>query len=141
MTSIAKTIKEKTGGHSLVGYFYGYLFEHAWNDVWPQQGGHLGLSKLLDSPYIDFYGCSYSYNMFNRKFGLSADFISPHDSALLNGKTVFLEEETRPIRLAQAWSNPLTPLRLYKSFARSVTPPGPRFSAHSQNPPWARIGG
>ena len=94
MTSIAKTVKEKTGGHSLVGYFYGYLFEHAWNDVWPQQGGHLGLSKLLDSPYVDFYGCSYSYNMFNRKFGLPADFISPHDSAQLNGKAVFLEEDT-----------------------------------------------
>ena len=94
MLSIARTIKEKTEGRTLVGYFYGYLFEHAWNDVWPQQGGHLGLSKLLASPDVDFYGCSYSYNMFNRSFGLPADFISPHDSARLNGKAVFFEEDS-----------------------------------------------
>jgi hypothetical protein len=94
MKSIARTIKHKTGGRSLVGYFYGYLFEHAWHNTWPQQSGHLGLSEILACPDIDFFGCSYSYNFFNRKFGLPVDFISPHDSAQLNGKAVFLEEDS-----------------------------------------------
>lgn len=94
MLSIARTVKKATEGRSLVGYFYGYYFEHAWNNTWPQQSGHLALSRLLESPDIDFYGCSYSYNMFNRKFGLPVDFISPHDSAALHGKGVFFEEDS-----------------------------------------------
>jgi hypothetical protein len=94
MKSIAETIKRRTDGRSLVGYFYGYLFEHAWHDTWPQQSGHLGLSEILSCPDIDFFGCSYSYNMFNRKSGLPVDFISPHDSAQLNGKAVFFEEDS-----------------------------------------------
>ena len=94
MIPLAKTVKEKTQNRSLVGYFYGYHFEHAWHDTWPQQSGHLGLSKILNSPFIDFYGCSYSYSFFNRKFGYPVDYISPHDSALLNGKAVFFEEDS-----------------------------------------------
>jgi hypothetical protein len=94
LTMLATAAKRATQRSSLVGYFYGYTFEMAWNDTWPQQTGHLGLGQMFAAPEIDFYGCSYSYNFDNRYFGMPIDLNSPFDSAPLHGKAAFLEEDT-----------------------------------------------
>ncbi|AKJ64734.1 beta-galactosidase [Kiritimatiella glycovorans] len=94
MGEMAATIKDATAERSLVGYFFGYLFEHAWTGNWPQQIGHLGTSRLLACPDVDFFGSAYSYNMYNRRFGFPMDVHGPRSSGPLHGKAVFLEEDT-----------------------------------------------
>ena len=90
----AKTVKNATGGKSLTASFYGYLFETAWHENWPQQTGHLGLEKLYQSPYIDIIGAPYSYHPIGRGFGLPIDMHGPFDGATAFGKMVMIEEDT-----------------------------------------------
>lgn len=89
-----KTVKEATGGKSLVATFYGYLFELAYNGSTLQRAGQLGLGKLCRSPYVDIVGAPYSYNSVGRGFGLPVDFHGPFDGLELYGKTGLLEEDT-----------------------------------------------
>ncbi|MFA6172901.1 MAG: hypothetical protein WC701_04385 [Kiritimatiellales bacterium] len=90
----ARTVKEATENKSLVAAFYGYLFELAWNENWPQQAGHLGLEKLCRSPYIDIIGAPYSYNPIGRGFGLPVDLHGPFDGINRYGKVAMIEEDT-----------------------------------------------
>jgi len=90
----AKTVKEATNHRSLTATFYGYLFELAWHEKWLQQGGHLGLEKLYQSPYIDIIGAPYSYHPSGRGFGLPVDLHGPFDGANAFGKIVMIEEDT-----------------------------------------------
>jgi hypothetical protein len=90
----ARTVKEATENRSLTAAFYGYLFELAWDENWPQQGGHLGLEKLYNSPYIDIIGAPYSYNPIGRGFGLPVDLHGSFDGINRYGKVAMIEEDT-----------------------------------------------
>jgi hypothetical protein len=90
----ARTVKEATENRSLTATFYGYLFELAWDENWPQQAGHLGLEKLYNSPYIDIIGAPYSYNSIGRGFGLPVDLHGPFDGINRHGKIAMIEEDT-----------------------------------------------
>jgi|GEM_PF-1724478 len=90
----ARTVKEATENKSLTAAFYGYLFELAWSEGWPQQAGHLGLEKLCRSPYIDIIGAPYSYNPIGRGFGLPVDLHGPFDGINRYGKVAMIEEDT-----------------------------------------------
>ncbi|MCF7816425.1 MAG: hypothetical protein K9M54_00955 [Kiritimatiellales bacterium] len=90
----ARTVKEATDNRSLTATFYGYLFELAWDESWPQQAGHLGLEKLYRSPYIDIIGAPYSYSPIGRGFGLPVDLHGPFDGIDRYGKVAMIEEDT-----------------------------------------------
>ena len=104
LIDFCRTAKEATGGKKLAGAFYGYLMELAWNggffDERPdsdystyQRSGHLGLRQVLESPYVDFLVCPYSYGY--RGLGGDAPAMQPTESARLHGKLCILEDDTR----------------------------------------------
>jgi hypothetical protein len=103
-----RTVKEATEGKSLAGVFYGYLMELAWNasffgewnERWweaeygtLQRCGHLGLSDILDSPYVDFLVSPNSYGF--RNWGGNAPSMNVTESARIHGKLVIIESDTR----------------------------------------------
>jgi len=104
LIDFCRTVKEASGGQKLAGAFYGYLMELAWNggffDERPgsdystyQRSGHLGLRKVLESPYVDFLVCPYSYGF--RGLGGDAPAMQPSESARLHGKLCIIEDDTR----------------------------------------------
>jgi len=104
LIDFCRTVKEAAGGKKLAGAFYGYLMELAWNggffDERPdsdystyQRSGHLGLRRVLESPYVDFLVCPYSYGY--RGLGGDAPAMQPTESARLHGKLCILEDDTR----------------------------------------------
>jgi hypothetical protein len=104
LIDFCRTVKEATGGKKLAGAFYGYLMELAWNggffDERPdsdystyQRSGHLGLRQVLESPYVDFLVCPYSYGY--RGIGGDAPAMQPTESARLHGKLCIIEDDTR----------------------------------------------
>jgi len=78
----------------LTGVFYGHMLEHAWSAAGVQQQGHLGISRVLASPAIDFQGSPYSYANDSRPRGLPLTANAILESAALHGKAAFLEEDT-----------------------------------------------
>jgi len=99
-----RTVKESTGGRKLAGAFYGYLMELAWNGGFfaerpdsdystYQRSGHLGLRKVLHSPYVDFLVSPYSYGF--RGIGGDGPSMLPVESARLHGKLILIEDDTR----------------------------------------------
>ena len=137
-----RTVKEATGGKKLAGAFYGYLMELAWNGGFfkerpesdystYQRSGHLGLRRVLESPYVDFLVCPYSYGY--RGIGGDAPAMQPAESARLHGKLCIIEDDTRThispdpnYGHANSLSESATILR--RNFARVVT--------HSQGMWW-----
>jgi hypothetical protein len=104
VVDFCRTVKEATGGKKLAGAFYGYLMELAWNGGFfkerpesdyttYQRSGHLGLRKVLESPYVDFLVCPYSYGF--RGAGGDAPAMQPAESARLHGKLCIIEDDTR----------------------------------------------
>ncbi len=94
--SVAETVnyfcriaKEMTEYRQVVGAFYGYTLEV----VNPLEGTH-ALSKLLDSPYIDFFSSPNSYIQ-KRALGIDWGDMMPVDSIKLHGKVCFLECDIR----------------------------------------------
>ena len=99
-----RTVKEATGGRVLAGAFFGYLMELAWNAGFFSEGpdspystyqrsGHLGLAKVLRSPYVDFLVSPYSYGF--RGIGGHGAAMPPIDSLRLHGKLYVYEDDTR----------------------------------------------
>jgi hypothetical protein len=99
-----RTVKEATRGQVLAGVFYGYLMELAWNAGFFSEGpdslystyqrsGHLGLAKVLRSPYVDFLVSPYSYGF--RGIGGHGAAMPPIDSLRLHGKLYVYEDDTR----------------------------------------------
>ncbi|NLG49211.1 MAG: hypothetical protein GX552_03750, partial [Chloroflexi bacterium] len=99
-----RTVKEATNGQALAGAFYGYLLELAWNAGFfaegpdseystTQRSGHLGLAKVLRSPYVDFLVSPYTYGF--RGIGGYGTSMPPSESARLHGKLYILEDDTR----------------------------------------------
>jgi len=104
LIDFCRTVKEATGGKKLAGAFYGYLMDLAWNGGFfeerpesdystYQRSGHLGLRRVLESPYIDFLVCPYSYGY--RGIGGDAPAMQPSESARLHGKLCIIEDDTR----------------------------------------------
>jgi len=104
LIDFCRAVKEATGGNKLAGAFYGYLMELAWNGGFfherpdsdystYQRSGHLGLRQVLESPYVDFLVCPYSYGF--RGIGGDAPAMQPTESARLHGKWCILEDDTR----------------------------------------------
>lgn len=100
------TVREATHGEKLVGAFYGYLMELAWNLCFfaspstiqesaistIQRSGHLGLHQALHSPDIDFFVSPYSYEF--RGLGGDGLPMQPGEALRLHGKIYFMEEDT-----------------------------------------------
>jgi hypothetical protein len=99
-----RTAKEATQGTKLAGAFFGYLMELAWNGGFfgerpdsdystYQRSGHLGLRRVLESPYVDFLVGPYSYGF--RGIGGDAPAMQPAASARLHGKLCIIEDDSR----------------------------------------------
>lgn len=89
----AKIAKEATEGKSLVGVFYGYTA----NVLWAQDGGHLELQKIYNSPYIDFLCSPHTY--IRRSLGEDGGFRALPGSIALHGK-IFIDEADDRTHLA-----------------------------------------
>jgi hypothetical protein len=106
LASFARTVRQATGGEKLVGGFFGYVMELAWNMCFfangtpmadaevstIQRSGHLGLHRLLHSPDIDFLVSPYGYAF----RGLGGDCLpmQPGESLRAHGKIYVMEEDT-----------------------------------------------
>jgi hypothetical protein len=106
LTEFARTVREATNGEKLIGGFFGYVMELAWNMCFfangtpmadsnvstIQRSGHLGLHKVLHSPDIDFLVSPYGYAF----RGLGGDCLpmQPGESLRAHGKIYFMEEDT-----------------------------------------------
>jgi hypothetical protein len=104
ITHLCKTIKEASNFEMLAGVFYGYLMELSWSNWFFDQGrnmaysayqrsGHLALSKVLASSYVDFIASPYSYGF--RGIGGDSAVMSITESIKLHGKLYFIEDDTR----------------------------------------------
>ena len=99
------TIREITQGEKLIGGFFGYIMELAWNmGFFANQGnisgsevstiqrsGHLGLHKVLHSPDIDFLVSPHGYAF--RGLGGDGLPMQPAESLRHHGKIYFMEED------------------------------------------------
>ena len=101
---LCRTVKEATGGGRLAGAFYGYLLDLAWNGGFfrerpdsdfstYQRSGHLGLRRVLASPFVDFLVSPYSYGY--RGMGGDSPSMLPAESVRLGGKLLLIEDDTR----------------------------------------------
>lgn len=81
----ARIVKETSKGRSLVGVFFGYTS----NMLWPQEGGHIELKRILASPYIDFLCSPHTY--IGRALGQDGGFRALPGSIALHNK-IFIEE-------------------------------------------------
>lgn len=101
---LCKVVKDSSNGEMLAGVFYGYLMELSWSNWFFDQGqhrqhpayqrsGHLALSKVLASPYVDFIASPYSYGF--RGIGGDSAAMSIVESIRLHGKLYFFEDDTR----------------------------------------------
>ena len=86
-------VSKQIAPNKLAMVFYGYLFElpgYLRNIQW---SGHLGMRRLLDSPYVDLLCSPVSYN--DRDAGGAGFFMSAVDSVQLAGKMWLVEDDTR----------------------------------------------
>lgn len=87
----AKTIKDATGGNQIVGAFYGYTYEGAYDSVLI---GSYALRLLLSSKNLDFFSSPNAY-VGGRSFGMDWADMIPVDSVKHNGKLAFIECDIR----------------------------------------------
>lgn len=90
--ALAKAAREASGGHKLVVFFYGYLFEFAPATTTPAAAGHYALRQVLDSPDINVLCSPISY--FDRGPGGGAPSMSAPESVALAGKLWLNEDDT-----------------------------------------------
>ena len=94
ITYLAHAVKEITHREKIVGIFYGYLLQLC-GEQRQQNGGHLGLEKVLASPDVDFV-CSPTSYAFRQLGGEgTCHFMSLHGSVKLHGKLWFDENDVR----------------------------------------------
>ena len=106
LIEFCQTIRKITNGEKLIGGFFGYILELAWNMVFfagtgtvenaevstMQRSGHLGLHRVMHSPDIDFFVSPYSYGF--RGLGGDGLPMQPAESLRVHGKNYFMEEDT-----------------------------------------------
>ena len=99
-----RTVKEATDGQVLAGAFFGYIMELAWNMSFfgaeqeseygtTQRSGHLGLGRVLRSPYTDFLVSPFSYGF--RGIGGHGCAMPPSEAMRIHGKLYLFEDDTR----------------------------------------------
>jgi len=102
-----RTAKEACGGISMAGTSYGYTLTCSYNQGFygegpvtvssefshNQRGGHMGLARVLASPYIDFIGSPISYGF--RGVGGDASISQASESCRIHGKLLIMEEDSR----------------------------------------------
>ncbi len=102
-----RTVKEATGGKALAGASYGYALTCCYNQGFyaegpatvssdfshNQRGGHLGLERVLSSPFVDILGSPISYGF--RGIGGDASLSQLSESCRLHGKLCIVEEDSR----------------------------------------------
>lgn len=115
---LGETVKEASGGRSLVAVSYGYTLELA-----RAGSGHLALGPVLDSEAVDILTGPLSYNA--RTPGGSAPLPVPLDSIHLAGKLYVSEDDTKTY-LANEEDTPDTYNPKFESFEDT-------WSAHSRN--------
>ena len=105
MLGFCRTVREVTNGEKLIGGFFGYIMELAWNNCFfngksdlahsevstIQRSGHLGLHKIMHSPDVDFVISPYGYAF--RGLGGDGLPMSPSESLRAHGKMYFMEED------------------------------------------------
>ncbi|HOA71979.1 MAG TPA: hypothetical protein PL151_08705 [Phycisphaerae bacterium] len=64
--SLAEAAKSACKHRKIVGTFFGYLWPH-WNTQCPAKAGHIGLERVLASPFVDYISSPYHYD--NRHVG------------------------------------------------------------------------
>jgi beta-galactosidase len=90
--AMCRAVKEAAPGKLAVA-FYGYHFELSGAPHGLASSGHLGLGRLLRSPYVDVLCSPVAYG--DRQPGGGGYFMSPVDSVLLHGKLWLVEDDTR----------------------------------------------
>jgi beta-galactosidase len=89
----ARAAKEASEGRKVVGTFYCYMFEFGGDPEF----GHNALTKLAQSPHLDFVAVTASY--FNREAGTGADYArAPITSLSLRGKLWYHDNDTVSFR-------------------------------------------
>ena len=106
LIAFCQAVREATGGEKLIGAFFGYIMELAWNNAFfagntsvqraevstVQRSGHLGLHRAMHSPHIDFFVSPYGYAF--RGLGGDGLAMQPSESLRHHGKIYFMEEDT-----------------------------------------------
>lgn len=101
-----RTVKQSVGSRAMAGVFYGYWmgfgFTSDYFRDYPdslcentklQRSGHLGLQKVLDSPWVDFFSSPMEY-LFRGPGGHSPPMI-PADAISAHGKIFIQENDDR----------------------------------------------
>ncbi len=107
----AAWVKELTHRQKIVGSFYGYLWCNFPN-LSAVHSGQLGLTKVLNSPDVDFLCSPYTYD--NKALGGPNNSQSLPNAAALHGKLYFNEVDTethlqhRQWRWGNSLNNPMT---------------------------------
>lgn len=99
---LCKAVKEETNGNLLTGVFYGYTLV-----PWFKDNGHLALSRLLGSPYIDFISCTNGAGKFTSLGEHDMHFLFETDSIQKAGKLIYYEADTRTCH--SQWVSKLRP--------------------------------
>lgn len=93
MEVFLRAAKDASGGSKVVGAFYCYMFEFGGDPEY----GHNALSRLLQSPSLDFVAVTASY--FDRHLGTGADYArSPITSVAHHGKLWYHDNDTVSFR-------------------------------------------
>ncbi len=95
-----KWVKELTGNKKIAGSFYGYLWCNFPN-LSVNHTGHLGLEKVLNSPYVDFIASPYTYD--NKQIGGPNNSQTLPENCLLHGKLYFNEVDTETHLHQRQW--------------------------------------
>ncbi len=91
---IARAAKKSSGNRLLVGAFYGYFVEFAGSERL-LNGGHLGVGRLLESPYLDFLCSPTGYKM-RQVGGRGLSYaMGAAESLQLHNKFWFIENDIR----------------------------------------------
>lgn len=87
LETFCKSVKEESNGSLFTGVFYGYTLVE-WRD-------HLALSRMLKSPFIDFFSCTNGAGKNTRLGEHDMHFLTETDSIQKAGKLFFYEADTR----------------------------------------------
>jgi len=93
-------LKELTGRKKIVGSFYGYLWCNFPN-LSVNHSGHLGLTRVLNSPDVDFIASPYTYD--NKQIGGPDNSQTLPENVLAHGKLYFNEVDTETHLHQRQW--------------------------------------
>ncbi|MBN2640200.1 MAG: beta-galactosidase [Victivallales bacterium] len=91
--AICKMIKDNSNNQWLAGSYYGYMVMFSFMSFYLQDGGHMRISKIARSPYVDFVYGPTVYHW--RKLGVADGPMQPAEAFSSHGKTVICELDVR----------------------------------------------